>query len=252
MLMILGLILLFLIMIIGGDRGVISLIALVGNMLLLSLAIWLMAAGAPVLLVTIGMGIIISCVTLFYQNGTNEKTKSAFAAVLITMTVLFFFIYMVVWRSEAGGLNEIQAAEDDVLYYNMNLNIPMQKVMAAVVLLSTLGAVTDMALTVSTSLYEVKIHKPDMSNTELFQSGMQIGKSILGTTVNTLLFAYLGESMILFAYLRMQKQSLGILLNSRLLFQNCIFMIFGALSCVLVIPISTLLMKKLCGGNHDR
>ena len=37
MLMILGLILLFLIMIIGGDRGVISLIALVGNMLLLSL-----------------------------------------------------------------------------------------------------------------------------------------------------------------------------------------------------------------------
>ncbi|MFR5116096.1 MAG: YibE/F family protein [Eubacterium sp.] len=53
-------------------------------------------------------------------------------------------------------------------------------------------------------------------------------------TVDTLLFAYLGESMILFAYLRMQKQSLGILLNSRLLFQNCIFMIFGALSCVLV------------------
>ena len=57
MLMILGFILLFLIMIIGGDRGVISLISLVGNMLLLSLAIWLMAAGAPVLLVTVGVGI---------------------------------------------------------------------------------------------------------------------------------------------------------------------------------------------------
>ena len=173
-------------------------------------------------------------------------------AVLLTIFILFFAIYYVVCKSGSGGLNEIQSVSEDVLYYNMNLNIPMQKVMAAVVLLSTLGAVTDMALTVSTSLYEVKIHKPDMSNTELFQSGMQIGKSILGTTVNTLLFAYLGESMILFAYLRMQKQSLGILLNSRLLFQNCIFMIFGALSCVLVIPISTLLMKKLCGGNHDR
>ena len=69
--MILGFILLFLIMIIGGDRGVISLISLVGNMLLLSLAIWLMAAGAPVLLVTVGVGIIISCVTLFYQNGSR-------------------------------------------------------------------------------------------------------------------------------------------------------------------------------------
>ena len=99
-----------------------------------------------VLLVTVGVGIIISCVTLFYQNGTNEKTKSAFTAVLITMAVLFFFIYMVVWRSEAGGLNEIQAAEDDVLYYNMNLDINMRNVATAVIILSTLGAVLDMAL----------------------------------------------------------------------------------------------------------
>lgn len=252
MLVIFGLILVALIAIVGGDRGVMSLIALAGNLLILCIAIWLIASGVPVFPVTICLSVVICCITLFYQNGINRKTLSAFTAVFITIFILFFAIYYVVCKSGSGGLNEIQSVSEDVLYYNMNLNIPMQKVMAAVVLLSTLGAVTDMALTVSTSLYEVKIHKPDMSNTELFQSGMQIGKSILGTTVNTLLFAYLGESMILFAYLRMQKQSLGILLNSRLLFQNCIFMIFGALSCVLVIPISTLLMKKLCGGNHDR
>ena len=129
--------------------------------------------------------LIISCVTLFYQNGTNEKTKSAFAAVLITMTVLFFFIYMVVWRSEAGGLNEIQAAEDDVLYYNMNLDINMRNVATDVIILSTLGAVLDMALTVTTSVYEVSIHKPEMKLTELVESGMQIGREVIGTTVNT-------------------------------------------------------------------
>ena len=251
MLMILGLILLFLIMIIGGDRGVISLIALVGNMLLLSLAIWLMAAGAPVLLVTIGMGIIISCVTLFYQNGTNEKTKSAFAAVLITMTVLFFFIYMVVWRSETGGLNEIQAAEDDVLYYNMNLDINMRNVATAVIILSTLGAVLDMALTVTTSVYEVSIHKPEMKLTELVESGMQIGREVIGTTVNTLLFAYLGESLLLFSYLKMQDYTLETLLNSKILFQNCVSMIFGAIACVVVMPVAAVLVgRHLPGYNH--
>ena len=230
MLMILGFILLFLIMIIGGDRGVISLISLVGNMLLLSLAIWLMAAGAPVLLVTGGVGIIISCVTLFYQNGTNEKTKSAFTAVLITMAVLFFFIYMVVWRSEAGGLNEIQAAEDDVLYYNMNLDINMRNVATAVIILSTLGAVLDMALTVTTSVYEVSIHKPEIKLTELVESGMKIGREVIGTTVNTLLFAHLGESLLLFSYLKMQDYTLETLLNSKILFQNCVSMIFGAIA----------------------
>ena len=243
MLMILGFILLFLIMIIGGDRGVISLISLVGNMLLLSLAIWLMAAGAPVLLVTVGVGIIISCVTLFYQNGTNEKTKSAFTAVLITMAVLFFFIYMVVWRSEAGGLNEIQAAED-VLYYNMNLDINMRNVATAVIILSTLGAVLDMALTVTTSVYEVSIHKPEIKLTELVESGMQIGREVIGTTVNTLLFAYLGESLLLFSYLKMQDYTLETLLNSKILFQNCVSMIFGAIACVVVMPVAAVLVGK--------
>ena len=235
--MILGLILLFLIMIIGGDRGVISLIALVGNMLLLSLAIWLMAAGAPVLLVTVGVGIIISCVT--------------FAAVLITMTVLFFFVYMVVWRSEAGGLNEIQAAEDDVLYYNMNLDINMRNVATAVIILSTLGAVLDMALTVTTSVYEVSIHKPEMKLTELVESGMQIGREVIGTTVNTLLFAYLGESLLLFSYLKMQDYTLETLLNSKILFQNCVSMIFGAIACVVVMPVAAVLVgRHLPGYNH--
>lgn len=244
MLMILGMILLCLIVIIGGDRGVISLISLIGNMLLLSLAIWLMAAGAPVLLVTVGAGIVISCVTLFYQNDTNVKTKSAFAAVAITMTVLFFFIYMVVWRSEAGGLNEIQAVEDDVLYYNMNLDISMRNVATAVIILSTLGAVLDMALTVTTSVYEVSIHKPEIKLTELVESGMQIGREVIGTTVNTLLFAYLGESLLLFSYLKMQDYTLETLLNSKILFQNCVSMIFGAIACVLVMPVAAVLVGK--------
>ena len=85
----------------------ISLISLVGNMLLLSLAIWLMAAGAPVLLVTVGVGIIISCVTLFYQNGTNEKTKSAFTAVLITMRSCSSLSIWWCGEVRSGGLNEI-------------------------------------------------------------------------------------------------------------------------------------------------
>ena len=178
MLIILGLILISLIVIVGGDRGVVSLIALVGNLLLLSFAIWLMAAGVPVLFVTVGAGIAISCITLFYQNGTNVKTWSAilFSVGYLQLLVLFFVIYVVIWSTEAGGLNEIQSVGDDILYYNMDLNISMRNVMVSVILLSTLGAILDMALTVTTSVYEVKNHKSEMKFTELVESGMKIGR----------------------------------------------------------------------------
>ena len=136
------------------------------------------------------------------------------------MCVLFAFIYLVVWKSGAGGLNEIQAAGEDVFYYNMNLDISMPKVATAVIVLSTLN--------------------------KLVQSGMKIGKDVIGTTVNTLLFAYLGESLLLFAYLRMQNYSIELLLNSKILFQNCISMIFGAISCTMIMPVSAVLIAKNC------
>lgn len=246
MLGILGLILLFSVIIVGGERGAISLIALCGNLLLLSLSIFLMAIGVPSLLVTIGASGAVSCITLFYQNGSNIKTWSAFVAVVVTMSVLFVFIYGVVWRTEIGGLNEIQAVGEDVLYYyNVNLGISMKNVMASIIILSTLGAVLDMSLTVTVSVYEVKNHKPDITITEMIKSGMHIGSEVIGTTVNTLLFAYLGESLLLFSYLKMQKYSMELLLNSKILFQNCASMFFGAIACVLVMPISAILLAKM-------
>lgn len=190
MLGVLGLILLISILIIGGDRGGMSLVALCGNLFFLSMGIWLMAEGVPVFLLIILIGAIVSYITLFYQNGSNIKTWSAFIAVLITMSVLVFVVQGVIWGSRAGGLNEIQSAGEEVLYYDMNLDISMQKVQVAVILLSTLGAVIDMAFTVTASLYEVKSHKPDMTNKELIESGIRVGKDVIGTTINTLLFAY--------------------------------------------------------------
>ena len=93
MLVIFGLILVALIAIVGGDRGVMSLIALAGNLLILCIAIWLIASGVPVFPVTICLSVVICCITLFYQNGINRKTLSAFTAVLITIFILFFYMY---------------------------------------------------------------------------------------------------------------------------------------------------------------
>ncbi len=73
MLITLGLILLILIMVVGGDRGVVSLIALCGNLLILSLAIWLMASGVPVLLVTVCVGVVISCITCSIKMVEMER-----------------------------------------------------------------------------------------------------------------------------------------------------------------------------------
>ena len=90
----------------------------------------------------------------------------------------------------------------------------------------------------TSSVYEVWTHKNSLVEKELTSTGYQVGKEIIGTTVNTLLFAYLGGSILLFSYVQTQKYSLEIILNSRFLFQDVAIMLFGAIACLVAVPVS--------------
>lgn len=252
MLKILMLIFVFLIMIIGGERGVNTLIAWVGNILICGIAVWLMAAGVSVLGVTLGMSLFISLITLFYQNGNNEKTRSAFYATVITMLILLAAIYYVVWSAEPEGLNEIQLMGDDLLSYKMNLHISMAAVATAVISLSTLGTVLDLTLSITTSVYEIKKHNPGMTKAELIRSGKKMGKELIGTTANTLLFAYMGESVFLLFYLKTQYYTFEKILNSKILFQNLASILLGIISCVIAMQISAFLMARECTMQNGK
>ena len=107
-----------------------------------------------------------------------------------------------------------------------------------VTVFSTLGAVIDTALSVTSSVYEVWTHKNSLTAKELTSSGYQVGKEIIGTTVNTLLFAYLGGSILLFAYVQTQQYNLEIILNSKFLFQDVAIMLSGAIACLFTVPVS--------------
>ena len=98
-------------------------------------------------------------------------------------------------------------------YYNTDISINMLHVAVFVSVFSTLGAVIDTALSVTSSVYEVWTHKNSLVEKELTSTGYQVGKEIIGTTVNTLLFAYLGGSILLFSYVQTQKYSLEIILR---------------------------------------
>ena len=253
MIAILALILFVLLLAVGGERGAVSVMALAGNIIVLSLTVLLLASGWPILLVMVPAGIAVSYITLVKQNGKNVKAGAAFLAAGIVMGLLFPAVLLVVTQAGIGGLNEIQAQQEDVmLYYNVNISIRMVQLAVGVNLLSILGAVRDTPLSVTSSMYEVMLHKPEITRAELFGSGIQIGKGITGTTVNTLLFAYLGESILLFSYVIKMSYSFETALNSKFLFQDAAVMLFGAIACLMAVPISSAAAACIYLPGKDR
>ena len=239
MILFLVLILIFLMILIGGERGAVSVMTLAGNIIILLFSIILMANGFPPLLLVVAAGAGVCYNSLFYQNGNNPKTRAAFMATLLVMLLLFIPLYVITWKAGNYGLNELQISEDDFMYYySTDIHINMLHVGIFVTGFSTLGAVIDTALSVTSSVYEVWIHKNSLTAKELTASGYQVGKEIIGTTVNTLLFTYLGGAILLFSYVQTQQYTLEIILNSKFLFQDVAILLLGAVSCLIAVPVS--------------
>jgi uncharacterized membrane protein len=102
---------------------------------------------------------------------------------------------------------------------------------------------------ISSGLYEVYLHNPKLNEKELRKSGRQIGKEVLSTTFNTLYFAYLGEALMLILYMREYQYSFVELVNSKAFLQEFICIIFSAIGCTIVIPITAVVAARLYKNN---
>lgn len=237
MLIILACVFVVLFLLIGGNRGAISLLSLIGNILVFMLAVTLMSWELNPIVVTIIAGLVINGITLFYQNGKNEKTFVAAISVMITFLVLIGIVYFVGANSHMTGLNEIEIRSELVLSYSLQISIDMKLVVISMILIGMIGAIMDISIAISSAVFEIHQQNSHLSKKDLCKSGITIGKDILGTSLNTLYFAYMGESMILLLYMRKFQYSLVDMINSKSFLQELICILFSGIGCVISIPL---------------
>lgn len=83
---------------------------------------------------------------------------------------------------------------------NQYVHIDFTKIVICQILIGLLGAIVDVSISISSSMNEVYKNNLTIRKNELLKSGLNIGKDILGTMTNTLLFAYIGGFMTLIIY----------------------------------------------------
>ncbi|MFA9378785.1 MAG: YibE/F family protein [Lachnotalea sp.] len=235
-------ILFVLMLIIGQERGWISFIALFINGIIMIALVYGIARGINPYVVSFAASTLITYITLVYQNGKNVKSISSVISVIFVMAVLTFVIQWIVNNSHIGGYSEV-VISDESMYFSTEVGLSMNAVMVCVVLIGLLGAVIDTSITITTAVYEVHRTNNNLGIKELAQSGRNFGEDILGTMANTLLFAGMGEVLMLFIWIsRMNNYSFSQFLNSKAFLQEMIVIIVSNIGCVIVIPVSVLVI----------
>lgn len=144
--------------------------------------------------------------------------------------------------------------DDDSLYvYLLNPDQPidLKSIIFAANIIGALGATMDVAMSLSSSLYELSEQAPDLSFAEMFRSGIHIGQDIMGTMANTLVLAYIGSSLSTVLLFVSYQASLLQLLNRELIIVELLQALSGSIGILFTIPISALIAsflyrKKTC------
>ncbi len=239
----LGLILFILMLIFGGKKGLISYLTLFLNFVILFISIILIIFGVPIYLVTLIFCIVIADCNLFVLNSYNTKTKAAFYATIVTTVILIAAIYLSVSIGHLQGFTTEQ--QDETYIFSMNIGIDMVKFMVFTIVLAVIAAVIDLAITISSPMYELSETNPNLTQKELFHSGMRVGREILATSANTIYLAYFGGQLTLFFWFFKLNYSFGHIINSKIFAQEFISIILGGIAVAISIPITAWLTALL-------
>lgn len=236
-LILLALILFVLMKVIGGEKGTRSFLALFFNFGIMLVTIILMTDQAinPILLTIIAC-ILISCINLFYINQFNFKSLTAFVSTILTLILLIFAVFVLVEKSkiQGFGIEEIE----ELLSFSFYVGINFGDIIICTIIMGTIGAITDTAISISSAMNEIYFHNPTLDRYQLFKSGMTVGKDILGTTTNTLFFAFIGGYLALIIWFKDLGYSLGEVLNSKVFASEAISIFYTGTGAILIIPIT--------------
>lgn len=178
---------------VGGKKGFATLYALAFTFLcVICMYIPLLYVGCNGILAAILTSITILTASIYILNGWSVKTLCAVIGTTLGVAVSGLLAMIVGGSFHLSGFNMDEV--ESMVYIANTSKLKIGDILYAGVLISSLGAVMDVSVSIVAAMDEVRRHSNGLSRKELFASGMRVGKDMIGTMSNTLILAYTGSA----------------------------------------------------------
>lgn len=182
-------------------------------------------------------------VSFFIISGYNKKTLAAICGTIGGVAIAGCLAYFV---GNSIHLRGIQSEEVELLSYSVHSSsIDFTGVLFGGIIMGALGAVMDVSMSIASSMSEIEITNPRITTLQLIQSGMNIGRDIMGTMSNTLILAYLGGSINLILVFLVYNESLLAFVNMDPIASEVVRAMAGSIGLILTIPLTALIKALL-------
>ena len=234
---------------VGGKVGLKSLLSLgLTVAALIFILLPLLLRGWPTILTTFLVSVLVTAATFVILGGVDKKTVCACLGTLagIALATVFGLLAQKLLRIDgyrqeyAEALLQLRQTEESA--------IGITGLITAGVIVSALGAVMDVAMSISSALQELTRVNPDLTSKDLFRSGMNIGRDMVGTMTNTLILAILGSGLTLVVYIYSLSLQPWQLLSSAYMSLEAISGIASSIGVMLAVPLTA----AICAVSYGK
>ncbi len=239
----------FLLILIGGRQGAKSALGLIFTMVCI---IWLLLPlslkGFSPLLITIFIIALCNVLHFVLIAGMNKKMLAATIGSISGVLAGAVFS-MIAQRMMSVTTYQMDEAETLMLVMTTT-KLDMRHLFLCGVLIACMGAVMDVAMSISSAVSEVHEANPKFDRKRLFISGMNIGKDAMGTMANTLILAFAGGSLNMILLIYSYGVSFQQLMNTDFIAVELIQSIAGSIGIICTVPIAAFISAFMYGSEN--
>lgn len=236
---------------VGRQKGALSALGLAISMyIIMFFLLPQIYLGKNIVLMTILTGLITSLYLMILLHGFTKKALMNLISIGISLLLctLMYFVFSDLLHISGYNLEE---SEGLFLIYRQT-GMDIRGMLFASVAISALGAAQDVAVSINSSLQEIRNIHPEVSNRQLFWSGINIGKDIIGTMVDTLLFAFVGSALgtlLIFISYGVQTNQF---IHSDFFTIELLVSLIGTCSVILMVPISAFVASIMTTVEEEK
>lgn len=235
----LGLLFFALLILFGRKKGLDTVISLVFTFL--SVFVVLLPAilnGKNIYTWSIVICIYITIMTLILVSGLQPK--SLVAAIGCVGGVLASGLITVIMTRVLKMTGLLEEESTYLIHLNPDNPIDLKAIIFAMIIVGAVGAVMDVAMSIASSISELKQQSPQLSARQMLRSGLNIGRDIMGTMANTLVLAYIGSSLTCVLLLFSYNSNVLQIVNREVIVADILQAIAGSLGILLALPLTSL------------
>lgn len=236
-----------LLLLIGKKKGLTSIISIISTIaLIFFMLLPMILNGFCPIASAVLTGIISTVITIYLVGGLNSKSSSAIIGTSISLIFAGALSMLAIYFAHLTGF----AGEETMFLYTARPDLSFTGILSASMIISALGALMDTAVSIASTVNEIFETDKTLSVKQLFKSGMNVGRDIIGTMSNTLILVYLGSSLTL--VLLSSNIDMNKFFNLNQVATEILSALTGSIAILFCVPITAIIAAYLIKKQKEK